>query len=318
MLSFLPWPIIGLFNILFISINTLFWGLMIFLIAVIKYIIPLEAWRKMWTPVLDGCAQGWRYGVILMIWLTMRMHVDVHSQAELSRKEWYLLLSNHQSWVDIFIFAQVFTYRTPPMVFFIKKELLKLPIIGWACWCLGFPFMSRHTKESLKKHPEAKGKDIETTRKACERFKHKPITIISFAEGTRFTETKKVQRNSSFQHLLKPKAGGVAFVMAAMSEYLHTILDVTIIYPQGVTSFMGFLSGKLRNVIVHVKLQEITADLIGDYQYDDQFRIHFQRMMNQLWQEKDTLISQTLLQETSDANNIADSDSNQHSGHTPN
>ena len=62
----------------------------------------------------------------------------------------------------------------------------------------------------VEKYPEKKGKDIEATRKSCERYKDEPITLINFIEGTRFTPEKHAVQRSPYQHLLKPKAGGLA------------------------------------------------------------------------------------------------------------
>jgi hypothetical protein len=91
--------------------------------------------------------------------------------------------------------------------------------------------MKRYSKAYLEKHPEKKGKDLETTRKTCA-SSQQPGGIFNFVEGTRFTEGKHAQQQSPF-HLLKPKAGGIAFVLDAMGEQLKSIVNVTIHYPAG-------------------------------------------------------------------------------------
>mgnify|MGYP000339027078 CR=1 FL=1 len=47
------------------------------------------------------------------------------------------------------------------------------------------------------------------------------------------TEAKAKRQRSPYQHLLKPKAGGIAFVLEAMGENLSKIVNVTISYPDG-------------------------------------------------------------------------------------
>ena len=55
---------------------------------------------------------------------------DVEGVETLDRSEWYLVLANHQSWVDIAVLQRIFHRKIPFLKFFIKKELLWLPILG--------------------------------------------------------------------------------------------------------------------------------------------------------------------------------------------
>jgi 1-acyl-sn-glycerol-3-phosphate acyltransferase len=110
---------------------------------------------------------------------------------------------------------------------------------------------------------------------------------MSFIEGTRFTPEKHDKQQSPFQHLLRPKAGGIGFVFGAMGEHIAKILDVTIHYPQGIPTFIDFLSGKVTCVNVDVKVLPVTDELIGDYFNDRQYKQQFQKWVNQLWLNKD-------------------------------
>jgi 1-acyl-sn-glycerol-3-phosphate acyltransferase len=178
-----------------------------------------------------------------------------------------------------------------------KKELLwTLPVAGLACWILGFPFMKRYSKNYLKKHPEKAGKDLEITKKACEKFKNQPITIVNFIEGTRFTPQKRERQASPYKHLLKPKAGGFAFVLSAMSGHLNHIVNTTIIYPPE-TNLWRFMCGKTKKIIVRYEVTPVPPELIGDYFHNKEFRIRLQRWLNQFWHEKDQLIENTLQKE---------------------
>jgi len=158
--------------------------------------------------------------------------------------------------------------------------------------------MNRHSKDYLKKHPGQKGKDLETTKKACERFKNQPISIMNYLEGTRFTQEKHDRQLSPYQYLLKPRAGGVALVLYAMDGILHKIIDTTIVYQNNDTSFWHFVCGKIKNITVHYHVMPIPDSMVGDYYHEIEFRKQFQRQLNTLWQQKNQLIADTLKQDT--------------------
>ena len=204
----------------------------------------------------------------------------------LSLKDWYLVVANHQSWVDILVLQKIFNRKIPFLKFFLKKELIYVPVIGICWWALDFPFMKRYSAAFLAKHPELKGKDVETTRKACEKFRYKPVSVMNFLEGTRFTPEKHEKQQAPYAHLLKPKAGGISFVLNAMGEHLHKLLDVTIYYPKGSPSFWDYISGKVQDIRVRVRVLPIEPGWIGDYE-DPQYRQQFQQWVNQLWLDKD-------------------------------
>ena len=209
--------------------------------------------------------------------------------------QWYLMISNHQSWMDILVLGCVFRDHIPPLKFFMKKELLwQLPIAGACCYFLGFPLMSRHSKNAIRRNPALKGKDIETTRNACRRFKDVPTTVINFVEGTRFSTQKKQQQNAPYQHLLKPKAGGVAMVLCELHDCIDGIIDVTIQYHAKQVSFLKLLFGDVDAIQVDFTKRPVTKDLIGNYYDDRQFRARFQTWLNALWQAKDSALNQRL------------------------
>ncbi|MNM64173.1 putative acyltransferase YihG [compost metagenome] len=152
--------------------------------------------------------------------------------------------------------------------------------------------MKRYSKAFLDKHPELKGQDLEITKAACELFKRQPVTVVNYLEGTRFTEAKRAAQHSPFKHLLKPKAGGVAFVLAALGEQLDALLDVTIVYPgDRAPGFWDLLSGNLAKVIIDIQVHELDPALWdGDYENDPALRQTVQDWVNQLWHAKDARI----------------------------
>lgn len=290
MLYFLPKPVRGVLALLLYALNTLFWFVPLLLLALLK-LLPVKRWQAWLTYLLDAIAVAW----ISLNNVTTRLFTRINWQVEgleaLSRKDWYLLLANHQSWADILVLQYLFNRRIPFIKFFLKKELLYVPFMGLAWWALDFPFMKRYSKAELAKKPHLQGKDIETTRKACEKFRFKPVTVMNFVEGTRFTQGKHDKQQSPYRHLLKPKAGGVAFVLGAMGQQLHKILDVTIHYPERIPTFWDYISGAVHAINVKVRVLPITDQLLGDYQ-DPAFRASFQQWVNELWQYKDQQLQQ--------------------------
>lgn len=273
------------------TFNTLFWFVPILLLGLVK-LLPIPALRKFLSHLIDGCASGWISVNSFNQNLLHPVRIEVQGNAELSRDEWYMVIANHQSWVDILVLQRVFNRKIPFLKFFLKQELLYVPILGLAWWALDFPFMRRYSTAELKKNPKLKGKDIEITRRACAKFKDKPVSVMNFVEGTRFQAAKHKKQNSPFQHLLRPKAGGMAFALSAMGEQIHKLVDVAIYYPGKVPSFWDFISGQVDEIRVHVTVADIATEMRGDYINDREFKQDFQEQLNQIWVHKDGILAQ--------------------------
>ncbi len=300
MLRFLPGPILGIITFLLLVCSMLGVALVLLPISLIRFFIPVTSWRNKYDIFLGTVPAWWGDINRFVLWLTSGTRWNIQGKGKLDPNGWYLIIGNHQSWMDIIMLQQVFHRKAPPVKFFMKKQLLwALPIAGVVCWLLGYPFMSRHNKNYLKKHPEQKGKDLETTKKSCERFKNQPISIMNYLEGTRFTQEKHDRQLSPYQYLLKPHAGGVALVLYAMDGILHNIIDTTIIYEDNDTSLWHLLCGKIQNITVHYNVMPIPDSLVGDYYNDIEFRKRFQKQLNSIWQQKDELISNTLKKDAS-------------------
>ncbi|MEE4250272.1 MAG: acyltransferase, partial [Alcanivoracaceae bacterium] len=214
----------------------------------------------------------------------------------LRRDTSYLVISNHQSWVDIPALVEAFNNKTPYFKFFLKKELIWVPFLGLAFWALDYPFMKRYSKEFLAKHPELKGQDLAITRAACEKFRDLPVTVVNYLEGTRFTPAKQAAQQSPYQYLLRPKSGGIAFVLAALGEQIDALLDVTVVYDGGqAPGFWALLSGQVARVRVDILTRDLQADLWqGDYENDPVFRQYMHDWVAQLWHDKDARIQSLL------------------------
>jgi 1-acyl-sn-glycerol-3-phosphate acyltransferase len=278
MLSLLPGPLRGTLSLLLFTINTIFWTTAILLVALLKLLLPVSGWRRFCGRIQNGIGIIWISINNCNLYLTNKIRWDVRGVDGLAPNEWYLVVSNHQSWVDILVLQRIFNRKIPFLKFFLKKELIWVPFLGLAWWALDYPFLERSTSAA---------KDIATTLQACEKFRTIPVSVMNFVEGTRFSIEKHHQQSSPYANLLKPKAGGIAFVLTAMGEQIHSILDVTIAYPHGVQSFWAFLCGKVPEIKVRVQSIPVGSELLGDYFHDRKFRKQFMLWLNALWAEKD-------------------------------
>ncbi len=285
-LKSLYYNLTGIFGVLFVLTNTLI-GYPFLLTASMIKLIPFKPTQKICTIILIMIATRWIHNNTFLCRNILGIKVRVKGDTELSMKEWYLVLSNHQSWSDIVVLQMIFNGKIPLLKFFLKKELIWIPLLGIAWWALDFPFMKRYTADFIAKYPHLKGKDIEITKKACEKFSTTPVSVMNFVEGTRFTTAKHNRQKSPFKNLLKPKAGGTGFVFTAMGHQLHSILNVTIKYPQGDLNFWNFICGRINEVDILIEKIPVTDDLIGDYVSDPEYQTRFQKWLNDLWNKKD-------------------------------
>jgi len=291
MLGFLPPLLRGLIALFLLVLNTLFWCALLFICALVKLVLPFQAVRVRIDPVLNGIAACWIACNSGWMRLTQPTEWDVNGVSDLRYEGWYLVNCNHQSWADIFVLQHLLNRRIPMLKFFLKQQLIYVPVIGLAWWALDFPFMKRHGKAELRRRPERRLEDAEATRRACEKFALVPTSVMNFAEGTRFTRQKHKAQASPYRHLLKPKAGALALALNAMGGKFSSLIDVTIVYPGGIPTFWQFLSGQVPRVAVRMRELPIPSDFCtADYGDDPAFRMRFQKWLASLWQEKDRQI----------------------------
>lgn len=295
MLHFLPDKIKGVIASLLLGINVIFWVTVLFIFSLLKFLLPIPPWRRLCALVLPWIAENWISGNSGWMKLTQKTQWDVQGLEGLNYNKWYLVVANHQSWAEIFVLQHLLNRRIRLLKFFLKRQLIWVPLMGLAWWALDFPFLRRYSAEYLKKHPWKKGKDLETTKKACAKFSHIPTSVMSFLEGTRFSVGKHLKQKSPYKYLLKPKSGGIALAMNVLGEKFNSLLDITIVYPDGAPTFWKFLCGKVKKVIVRFQTVEIPQQLLGgDYEGDLAFREMFHKWVHELWLRKDRQIQMLL------------------------
>ena len=282
----------GILSFLAVVLNTLFWCIFLLSVAVLKLLVPVEAWKRICTKIIINVGECWIYCNGLWIKLLHRPELKVEGFESLDRSKWYLSVANHQSWADIFVLQDITNRQIPMLKFFMKHVLIWVPVIGLAWWALDMPFLKRYTKEEIERNPNLRGKDVKEMEKSFSRYSRYPVSIFSFAEGTRFTEEKKIAQNSKFNNLLSPKSGGIGLTLTTM-PYIKVLLDFTIHYESSRRSFWDFLCGRMSKANVRVKEIQIPEYLLGkNYEEDIEFREELKSWMENLWSDKDQYLEE--------------------------
>jgi 1-acyl-sn-glycerol-3-phosphate acyltransferase len=287
----------GVAGLSVMTVNTIALTTLLCILAIGKFLAPTEAFRNRMRSILASLAETW---ISINNWLfsLYRKPVwDIQIPAGLDHRGCYLVSCNHQSWVDVLVMQRCFNRRLPFFRFFIKSQMFWVPFLGVAWWALDMPFMRRHSREKLARQPGLKGRDLESARKACEKFRTIPVSMTNFPEGTRFSVAKRDARKSPYKNLLQPRIGGLGQVLYALANELDALIDVTIVYPQITTTgraptFWQLLTGEITEIIVRADRREIPPQLLGrNFRTDQKFRQELEAWVSRLWLEKDELIS---------------------------
>ncbi|WP_043768958.1 acyltransferase [Algiphilus aromaticivorans] len=293
MLRFLPRPIRALVMFLLFVANLVLWAIPVYAMILVKLVTPAGRGRDRVSIIMSGPAQRWARTNVLIGDFMLGTQWDIEGVEKLDMRGQYLVTSNHQTWNDIYVLMKAFARDAPFFKFFLKKQLIWVPILGPVWWALDYPFMQRHSREAIAANPALATQDLEATKRACTKYGDQPVMILNFLEGTRFTRAKHDAQESPYRHLLRPKSGGLVFALQAMGGKLASVLDVTIVYPEGACGFWQFFEGRMKRVIVRVREIRVPEDfLYGDYAADAEFRKRVQAWVSDIWAEKDRFIDE--------------------------
>ena len=269
------------------------------MVAAVKLLLPFTTMRRLGRRIVAGIAETWMWIVVKCFGISYRTRIEVTGDTDFDRSHSYLLLCNHLSWVDVPVLLWAFCGKLPFYRFFLKRSLIWMPLLGIAFWALEYPFIRFRSQKYLERHPEKRGEGLETARRACERLKGVPSTIVNFPEGAINSRERYQRQRPDYKNLLRAHAGGPSLVISAMGEQLDALLDVTLHYPDGPPSVADFMLDRVECVRVHVRRISIPAELVGgDYQDDPEFRARFRAWINDLWHSKDALIDELKTRQT--------------------
>ena len=284
--------VIGLITFLLILIELIIGFGTLAIINIPRGIIPLKIFKIYLAKISNIIGDLTVYGLKLIMLLMHGNNISVINNQEFDKNEWYMAMSNHQSWADIFILLVAANYKLPLLKFFMKRELWWIPFVFLANKTLNMPFVNRHSKKEIEQNPSLRNQDYENTLKSCKRFLRTPSTIFSYAEGTRFTDEKHAQQGSQYNNLLKPKIGGMATALSAMPD-INTLVDYTVVYKSKKRDAWSFLKGDMKHVKVLVTKYKIPDNLKNrNYATDKDYRDEFKNWIESIWAEKDKKIEE--------------------------
>ena len=279
--------IIGFFTFILIIVELIIGFGTLTIVNIPRAIFPFKSLKIKLSKISNTIGEYTVYGLKIIMKIMHRDSMQVFDNNEFDKNQWYMAVSNHQSWADIFILLVAAHKRIPLLKFFMKKELAWIPFVFLANKTLNMPFVNRHTKKQLEKNPNLRFKDYENTLLACKRFQRSPSTIFSYAEGTRNNSTKHKDQNSPYKNLLIPRVGGIATALSAMPN-IDVLVDYSVVYKTNKRGAWAFLKGDMRDVKVSVKKYNIPENLKNkNYSTDEEYRKNFKIWIEEIWEEKD-------------------------------
>jgi 1-acyl-sn-glycerol-3-phosphate acyltransferase len=245
---------ISFISFLFVTLNLLAWLPLLLLMVTIRTVLPFRKLKIATFSIVD-----WSYRTAVIInfwWLTkvLRVRFDIEDEAavlsELTTKDSPLIISNHQSWFDIFILQSIITSHGPILKFLIKRELLWVPVVGWVCLALNFPRLERLRDGTTRT------RDRKVALEASLKLQDEPGALMLFPEGTRYTSSKCKTTNSPYKYLLKPKLGGFDVIVNSVAKNTR-LLDISVRYGSADANCWRCMSGKVDSIKIKVTAIEL-------------------------------------------------------------
>jgi len=288
----------GAIVLLLVTVSTVVLTTVIFVLSIFKFLAPKGRATNAMTRLLSWCGELWVSVNKSLTWFYRDMEWDVQMPDGISHKGRYLIFCNHQSGVDILALQHCLNRRAPFGRYLLKQQLIWVPVLGVAWWALDMAFLRRYSRQELIKNPSLRGKDLENAASACEKLKHIPVSMMTFPEGTRFSEAKRKAQSSPYKHLLRPRYGGVGQVLYSFDDALDSLIDVTITYPRGTPGVWHFISGQVKKISVNIQLRPIGESIRGrNFREDSVAKSELKTWLDGIWEEKEQYIAKKLANE---------------------
>lgn len=257
-------------------------------------LIPIVVLQDFCSKAVTFFAHNWvNFNSFLMRTIIRTpVELELSPRTKLRRTQNYMIIVNHQSATDILVLQYLFNTKIPFLRFFIKKELLYVPLLGLAWWALDYPFVKRYSREKIKKKPQLANADIQVVRRMVKIYQKQKVSILNFVEGSRRT-TQKIKEEGKkriYKHLLKPRSSGMSVVLSHMQHQLAGVLDITIVYPRLNITLGDFMSGKVEWIKVYADLVPIEEVPVEENVEIAHVSKGMHRWLNERWQMKDEIL----------------------------
>jgi lysocardiolipin and lysophospholipid acyltransferase/lysophosphatidic acid acyltransferase/lysophosphatidylinositol acyltransferase len=244
-------PIATLRGVILLAIG--FGTLLPFNLLQLLSLVLLPFSRRAFRGLNRWCADTWWGWCVTGAELVYGVRV-IFTGDDVPMRENALLIANHQQMPDIPAIMKFCKTkdRLGDMKYFVKKQLKKVPGMGWGMQFLDCLFIDRDWAS-----------DHEEIRKTFDRLVSGkvPVHLVSFVEGTRLTlaklEVAQSYANDSGltvpRHTLVPRSKGFAASVEGLRSHITAIYDLTIAYEEGVPTLWQYIKGLVRRIHVHVR-----------------------------------------------------------------
>lgn len=141
-------------SFLLYTINTVVWFVPIFICGLIK-LIPIKPLQKLMSLIAKKCASIWVSCNSINQKLLTPYQLNVTGLENTKLKDWYLVIANHQSWVDILVLQRVFNRRIPFFKLLFEKRVIVRAYFRPCLVGTGLPIHDSHQQKPAKKEPKA-------------------------------------------------------------------------------------------------------------------------------------------------------------------
>jgi 1-acyl-sn-glycerol-3-phosphate acyltransferase len=141
---------------------------------------------------------------VSFIWINPFLRIKIEGREKIQPGVTYVMVCNHQSMLDIMVLFRIFTH----FKWVAKKELFKIPILGWTMTLNGYVKVDRAHKSSHIK-----------MLKECENNLERGNSIMVFPEGTRSEDGQLQQfKEGAFKLALDAKKPILPIVLNGTSD----------------------------------------------------------------------------------------------------
>ncbi|NXC41747.1 PLCA acyltransferase, partial [Penelope pileata] len=178
----------------------IFYRLWIFTVCILVIIISIPRGRRCENMKFLSMA-------ILPVKYIFGIKIVVKGKENLGTKKPFVLVSNHQTSLDVMVIMQILPDRCVPVA---KKEILYMGSFGLACWLSGTIFIDRKKREE----------SIAILTEAAHSMHKDNFRVLIFPEGTRNHDGSMLPfKRGAFQLAVKAQVPIIPAVISSYSSY---------------------------------------------------------------------------------------------------
>ena len=111
-----------------------------------RAVIPFRTFKVLLSHISNFIGDIIVFCCRIIMYVMHQNSLRIYDENQFDKSEWYIAMSNHQSWADIFIILAAGNFRIPLIKFFYEKNSRGF-LSYLANKTLNMPFVSRHSKK---------------------------------------------------------------------------------------------------------------------------------------------------------------------------